>query len=82
MQLLYQMSLLKIDFEDVIKLTKNMVITNFVVIDQPYFLMYFPRMSVSMLSLSPTFFDLKLVTLIVCGIKQTDARSFFCINYC
>ena len=39
--------------------------------------MYFPRMSVSMLSLSPTFFDLKLVTLIVCGIKQTDARSFF-----
>jgi len=31
--LLYQMSLLKIDFEDVIKLTKNMVITNFVVID-------------------------------------------------
>ena len=39
--------------------------------------MYLPRMSVSMLSLSPTFFDLKLVTLIVCGIKQTDARSFF-----
>jgi len=27
------MSLLKIDFEDVIKLTKNVVITNFVVID-------------------------------------------------
>ena len=34
-------------------------------------------MSVSTLSLSPIFFDLKLVTLIVCGIKQTDARSFF-----
>jgi len=29
----YRMSSLKIDFEDVIKLTKNMVITNFVVID-------------------------------------------------
>jgi len=27
------MSLLKIDFEDIIKLTKNVVITNFVVID-------------------------------------------------
>ena len=39
--------------------------------------MYFPRMSVSMLSLSPTFFDLKLVTLIVCGMRQTDVISFF-----
>jgi hypothetical protein len=29
----YRMSLPKIDFEDVIKLTKNVVITNFVVID-------------------------------------------------
>jgi len=27
------MSLLKIDFEDIIKLTKNVVITDFVVID-------------------------------------------------
>jgi len=73
--------IVKIDFSDIIKLTKNitkkLVITNFLVIDWLYFLMYFPRMSVSMLSLSPTFFDLKLVTVIVCGIIQTDARSFF-----
>jgi len=32
-QLPYRMSLPKIDFEDVIKLTKNVVITNFMVID-------------------------------------------------
>jgi len=31
--LLYQTSLLKIAFEDIIKLTKNMVTTNFLVID-------------------------------------------------
>ena len=39
--------------------------------------MYFPRMSVSILTLSPLFLVLKFVTSIVCGIKQTDARFFF-----
>ena len=39
--------------------------------------MYFPRTSVSILSLSPIFFDLKFVILIVCGIRHTDATSFF-----
>ena len=42
-----------------------------------YLRMYLPRMSVSILSLSPTFFVWKFVTSIVCGIRQTDARFFF-----
>src|SRR3990172_3725879 len=38
--------------------------------------MYFPKISVSILILSPTFFDWKLVILIVWGIKQTEALFF------
>ena len=39
--------------------------------------MYFPSTSVSMFSLSPTFFVLKFVIFIVCGIIHTEPRSFF-----
>ena len=35
--------------------------------------MYFPKISVSILILPPTFFDWKLVTFMVWGIKQTEA---------
>jgi len=38
--------------------------------------MYLPRMSVSILSLSPIFLVWKFVTSMVCGIKHTEARFF------
>jgi hypothetical protein len=40
----------------IIKFTKKLVITTKVVDNWLYFRMYFPRMSVSILTLSPTFF--------------------------
>ncbi len=39
--------------------------------------MYFPKISVSILILSLIFFELKFVTFIVWGIKQTEALFFF-----
>src|SRR5574341_77255 len=60
----------------IIKLTTKLVVTTKVVDYHLLAIVYLPSMSVSILTLSPIFLELRFVIFIVCGIIHTEILFF------